>query len=301
MISSPKYTWKVMNNFPLVKLEKTFTIADFERPISLRHVNKIVLAMVNNNFFDNVIRVILKRNGQFEIIDGQHRIEALGILRDKHDVTKYDIVLHIFPESGSRRIYRSINLSKALNLQDHLRALDNGRSQFFIRLRPYYVHYNDGSKPKFEMILNALHYSKNGSPRAVRPLLLDRMFKSITEGDINTILEFSRVFTKIEPFIPKTAQHLYRFGIYRNMFRVGYENGFDENFWDAFISECKNDRVIKELQSEKSAEGIKRIYSYMVDQMGERLKWDLKKIDRTGSQARLVLNQGNSTPLINYQ
>ena len=210
LIESPKFTWKIMNNFPLIKLEKTFTIADFERRISKAHVKKIMNSIVNNEFHDNIIRVTQKKSGNFEIIDGQHRIEALGQLRDLGSITHYNLVLMIYAESVARRTYRSINLSKALKMQDHLRALDNGRNVFFITLRPYYLHYNDGTKPKFDMILNALHYAKNGSPRSVTANGLDRMFKSITQSDMATLIEFSRAMDKTEGFVtkksPKTLQ-----------------------------------------------------------------------------------------------
>lgn len=290
-IKSPEYTWKILNNFPLKNLEKTFTIADFERPLRIRHVHNIVSSMVNNEFFNNVLSVFIKRNGQFEIIDGQHRIEGLGILRDEHHVTNYNLALMIFPERIARRIYRRINLGAPLRMEEHLRALDNGKHPFFTRLRPYFIHYNDGKFPKFEMILSALYYAKNGSPRAVRSLHLDRMFNNITPGDLDIIIEFGKAMHHIEPFIPKKRQSLYLFQVYRNMFRVGYENAFDQKIWGQLITEVKTDKVIQELQKDTKAASVKRIYSYMVGQLSDRMHWELKKIERTGSQARLVLNE----------
>jgi len=95
--------------------------------------------MATNEFFDNIISVVLKKNGKYEVIDGQHRITALGRLRDNFYVTKYDLVLMIFQENISRKIYRQIDLGKPLKLQDHLRALDNNKNPFFELLRPYFV------------------------------------------------------------------------------------------------------------------------------------------------------------------
>ena len=299
-IDSPKYTWKIMNHFPLIKLEKTFTIADFERRISKVHVKKIMNSIINNEFHDNIIRVTQKRSGNFEIIDGQHRIEALGQLRDLGSITHYDLVLMIYAESVARRTYRSINLSKALKMQDHLRALDNGKNPFFTRLRPYYLHYNDGTKPKFDMILNALHYAKNGSPRSVIASHLDRMFKSITEGDLVTLIEFSRAMDKIEGFVPKKVQKLYKYEIYRNLFRIGYENGFDQYLWEQFIIECRTDKVIQKYLDDKEFRNVKRIYYYMADEIGPRMGWKLKKIERTNTQTRLVLDQKNNSPIQLY-
>lgn len=300
IIKSPSYTWKIMNNFPLNKLEKTFTIADFERQLSNTHVKKIMNSILSNEFHDNIIRVVLKKSGSFEIIDGQHRIEAIARLRDLGKLTHYDLVLMIYAEAVARRTYRSINLAKALKMEDHLRALDNGRNQFFVKLRPYYVHYNDGNKPKFGMVLNALYYAKNGSPRAVSAQLLDRMFKSITQGDVITMIEFSRAMDKTEGFIPKKPQKMYKYEIYRNLFRIGYENEFDQSVWEQFIRVCKSDKVIPKYLEDKKMKSVKRIYYYMADQIGDKMGWKLKKIDRTNIQTRLVLNQPNSAPIQQY-
>ena len=288
-IISPLYVWKSLKNFPLRKLEQTFFIAEFERPLRHRHVNKIVEAMAANEFFNNILSVIQKRNGRFEIIDGQHRIASLKELRDNYNITNYDLILMIFPERFARKIYRRINLGYPLKMQDHLRALDNGSHPFFTQLRPYFVHYNDGVFPKYEMILSALSYAKNGSPRAVRPLLLDRMFKSITKEDLRKIKLFSIAIANVEPIKPKKHQTLYSFSIYRNMFRVGYENKFDNNTWQNFITLCKSDKNINELHNISTMESIRKVYGNMIEKIAGQMGLQLKRIDRTVSEAKLVL------------
>jgi len=252
--------------------------------------------MVNGEFYDNTLQVTKKISGQFDVIDGQHRIESLGLLRDEHGVTHYDLVLHIYPESLARKIYRKINLGRSLTLGNHLRALDNGKNSFFVRLRHRYVHYNKGKVPKFEQILNALHYAKNGSPRAVNAILLDRMFRSITPDDIGIIIIFSKAIHHVEP---KINTKLYKFGIYRNLFRVGYENNFNISRWQDFISICNKDRVINGLQTERTINSMKRTYSYMIDEIGKQMGLELKKIERTPSQTKLVLDSSNA-PIILY-
>jgi len=287
-----------MKNFPLKKLEQTFFIAEFERPLKERHVSKIVDAMVTNEFFNNILSVIQKRNGKFEIIDGQHRIESLKQLRDSYGVTNYDLIIMIFPEKYARKIYRRINLGYPLSMMDHLRALDDGTHQFFNKLRPYFVHYNDGILPKFGMILSALSYAKNGSPRAVRPLLLDRMFKSITTEDLKAIISFAIAIDAIEPHLPKRHQTLYAHSVYRNMFRVGYENKFDQSSWENFIRICKSDKKIENLHTIRTMTGVRLSYSHMIEKIGSQMGLELKRIDRTVSEARLVLNETNPAPLI---
>ncbi|MCZ6581606.1 MAG: hypothetical protein O6761_00320 [Thaumarchaeota archaeon] len=292
------YIIKELLNFPLKNLERMFSIAVFERPIMLRHVKKMVGSMVDGEFYDNTLQVTKKMSGQYDVIDGQHRIEALGLLRDDYGVTHYDLILHVYPESLARRIYRKLNLGRTLTLGNHLRALDNGKNSFFVRLRHQYVHYNKGKVPKFEQILNALHYAKNGSPRAVNAILLDRMFKSITTGDIDVILVFSKAIHKNES---KINTKLYKYGIYRNLFRVGYENNFNLTTWQDFISICNKNRVIHAYQTETTFQNMKRIYNYMVDSVGKEMGLELKKIERTPSQTKLVLDgDSNHAPITHY-
>lgn len=297
VIESPNYILKSLKNFPLSKLEQTFTIAEFERPLKLRHISKLVSAMAANEFFNNILSVIQKNNGKFEIIDGQHRIEAFKEIRDVYEIKKYDLILLIFPEKFSRKIYRRINLGQPLKMQDHLRALDNGHQQFFIKLRPYFVHYNDGTLPKFQMILSALSYAKNGSPRAVRPLLLDRLFKNILLKDLEIIIKFSNALADIEPHIPKKFQALYSYGIYRNMFRVGYENRFDQNTWQNFISICRVDRELEKLYKIRTMTSMRLTYSHMIDQIGPQMGLKLKRIERTNMEIKKVL----ATPTVSHE
>lgn len=293
-VTSPSFKLKMLNNFSLFNLEKTFIVADFERPLRIRHVKKIVDAMLINEFFDIIISVIPKRgNSQFEVIDGQHRIEGLKILRDEHGIQKYNLILMIFPEKFSRKIYRRINLGQPLRMEEHLRALDNNTHPFFTKLRPYCVHYNDGNRPKFEMILNALSYAKSGSPRAVRTLFLDRMFNNITTTDLKVITTFSKALRTIDPMIPKTHQPFYMFSVFRNMFRVGYENDFDQTDWEKFMMICKEDQKIYKLRTDRSMDGIKEIYRHMVKHVGSQIEVEVVKKDKTLSDTRQAFKQKN--------
>ena len=252
--------------------------------------------MTANEFFNNILSVIQKRNGRYEVIDGQHRIESLKQLRDSYGVTNYDLVIMIFPEKFSRKIYRRINLGQPLKMQDHLRALDNGTLQFFIQLRNHFVHYNDGILPKYQMILSALSYAKNGSPRAVRPLLLDRMFKSITVDDLKIIKSFSMAMAEVEPHLPKKHQMLYSHTVYRNIFRVGYENRFDQETWQNFISLCRMDKEIQKYYNMRTMEAIRKTYIHMIEKIAAQLGLELKRIDRTVSEAKYVLTNLQPTP-----
>ena len=99
--------------------------------------------------------------------------------------------------------------------------------------------------------------------------------------------------------MPKKMQKLYRYEFYRNLFRIGYENSFDQHLWEQFIHICRSNKVIQQYLEVKDSR-VKRIYYYMADQIGEQMGWKLKKIDRTQTQARLVLNQKNNSPIPLY-
>lgn len=290
VVKPPPYTLKILDNFPLRNLELQFTIADFERRVRSYHVKKILKSMVVNEFFNNIICVVQKRKNKYEVIDGQHRITALQLLRDNYGIKQYNLVLMIFNEKSSRIIYRRINLGTPLKLQDHLMALDDGNHPFFTKLRPHFVHYNDGRLPKFEMILNALSYAKNGAPRAVRPLLLDRMFNSINGNDLKVIAKFSKALRNVEPFIPKVRQPLYRFAIFRNMFRVGYENDFDQYMWEDFISICKTDTIVESSHDMRTAKSVINVYNHMIKKIAPSIGLKLQKIERTNVETRAVMN-----------
>ncbi len=291
LVKPPTFTLKMLTNFPLAKIELTFTVADFERPLKMRHVKKILDGILINEFFDIIISVLPRKNGQFEIIDGQHRVKALEMLRDIHGIKKYNLILMVFPEKFSRKIYRRINLGQPLKMEEHLRALDNNTHPFFTKLRPYCVHYNDGNRPKFEMILNALSYAKSGSPRAVRTIFLDRMFDNITTTDLKIITIFSKALRTVDPMIPKTHQPLYMFSVFRNMFRVGYENDFDQSDWENFMEICKEDQKIYKLRTDRSMDGIKEIYGHMIKHVGSQIEVEVVRKDRSLSDTRQAFKQ----------
>jgi len=68
------------------------------------------------------------------------------------------------------------------------------------------------------MILSALSYAKNGSPRAVRPLLLDRMFKSITPDDLKAIISFAIAIDTVGWSTPRVLIETIRIEVIQKQF-----------------------------------------------------------------------------------
>ncbi len=117
------------------------------------------------------------------------------------------------------------------------------------------------------------------------------MFKNITLDDLKVIKAFSIAMANIDPHMPKKRQILYAHSIYRNMFRVGYENRFDQNTWENFISLCRADKNIERLHNERKMAAVRETYGYMIEKIAGQMGLQLKRIDRTVSEARLVLTK----------
>jgi len=168
----PKAEIIYLDEFDLTKLEKTFRPANFERRVSTGKVHKIADAIMQSKFIDNVIRVVSAPSGssvKYEVIDGQHRLEALRYSREYYGLENYDLVVFCYTGGEQREIYRRLNLGKPLTLSDHLKALDTGRVPFFNELKDHCDHYSP-IKLKYATVLNWLHYAKSTSIRLVNVL-----------------------------------------------------------------------------------------------------------------------------------
>ncbi|NIQ15351.1 MAG: hypothetical protein GTO02_13445 [Candidatus Dadabacteria bacterium] len=270
----PKMKRKELNRFPLKNLEKTFVYADFERKISPRHVNLITEAMVQGKFYDNELTVVKIKGDKYKVINGQHRIEALKKLRDKYRCKSYDLALLIAPQEEARDIYRRNNLGKKLNLLNHLKAIDAGNVKMFNRLRDWYSFNGSSHKGRYDSIFNALYYTKLDSMRAVHVKDIEKFLKTITEDDITKAREFTIAMQKVSD---DAHSVIYKAPMFRTLFKVGYEVGFDRMTWQQFIKNCVNDVKVLQLADDKRYESQKQLYDYMKS-IATNAKSDIKKI-----------------------
>ncbi len=283
----PDFTYKVLKKFQLKNLKKKFKSANFERRISGRHVNRIMKAIMNNKFYDNVIRVTKGNNSQWIVIDGQHRIEALQRMHDEHNLVSYDLVLQIYTKEEQRDIYRRLNLGKTLALKDHLRAIDNGKYNFFNRLRPHYSHLGSKHMPRYENILNALYYAKGQQTRAraIQLIELEKFIKGITEDDIKIVREFTLALKKLDV---NTNTKFYKANFYRNIFRIGYDNKFDRKEWEQFAKIAVDDKKVLELVDTRTTQATEEMYLYLTDEIRPKLKDKIEKIETRFAESKLV-------------
>ena len=90
---------KVVNllDFDLDKIEEYFQYAAFERRISKTKYHKIANAMMDSKFTDNVLRVVESLGPtKYEVLDGQHRVEALRYAREYFGLQRYDLILMLY-------------------------------------------------------------------------------------------------------------------------------------------------------------------------------------------------------------
>lgn len=267
----------LLNNFDLKKIEDTFEYANFERRISKRKVHMIANAMMDNKFTDNVLRVCDgNKSSDYEVLDGQHRVEGLRYARDNFGLDGYDLILMKYQGGNRREIYRRLNLGKPLTLTDHLKALDNGKMRFFNEMRNYCDHYRTPGKMAFRSVVNCLYYSKSTSIRAVRPLAIDDFLKTITAKDI----QIMQSFLKLLPQIATNSDSIfYHYTLLRNFFRIYYENKTSDDKMIALGDILSHSSKIKELAEKRDSFAMRGIYHYIIDIAGPKIGLNLSKGD----------------------
>lgn len=267
----------LLNNFDLKKIEDTFEYANFERRISKRKVHMIANAMMDNKFTDNVLRVCDgNKSSDYEVLDGQHRVEGLRYARDNFGLDGYDLILMKYQGGNRREIYRRLNLGKPLTLTDHLKALDNGKMRFFNEMRSYCDHYRTPGKMAYRSVVNCLYYSKSTSIRAVRPLAIDDFLKTITAKDIHIM----QLFLKLLPQIATNSDSIfYHYTLLRNFFRIYYENKTSDDKMMALGDILSHSSKIKELAEKRDSFAMRGIYHYIIDIAGPKIGLNLSKGD----------------------
>jgi len=264
-----------LKNFDLSKIEETFAYASFERRVSKQKVHKIAHAIIDNKFTDNVLRLVHSSGpSKYDVIDGQHRIEGLKYARDFWALTTYDLILFVYTGGNSREIYRRLNLGKPLTLADHLKALDSGSIKFFNDLREYCEHYTKGSKIRYAVAINCLHYAKSTSIRPLRPMHIDDFLQSIIPQDITALKKFIPLLAKIAT---NPESIFYHYTIMRNFFRIYYENDIAEDGMIALGDILVKSEKIRELAEKRDNHAMRGIYHYIIDVAGPKVSLYLEK------------------------
>lgn len=235
-VKAPKIKWLAKPAYQLKNLTRDFIIADFERRPSSSHINNMVSSMLQNEFYDTILRVV-EQEGKYIVIDAQHRVQALEILHAKYGVEEYDLMLAVYPTSFARKIYRQLNVGKPLVTADHLVALDNGKVEWFKRLKPWCAHYRQAKKIGYLDVLFGITYAKRGVAKA-RGRDLDKLMEIIKPEDIAFLEMFCSEMLGAEPMIQTNP--MYRMPLFRNIMRVSYESKLTREDLALLIKACKH-------------------------------------------------------------
>ncbi len=144
----------------------------------------------------------------------------------------------------------------------------------FNRLRDWYSFNGSSHKGRYDSIFNALYYTKLDSMRAVHVKDIEKFLKTITEDDITKAREFTIAMQKVSD---DAHSVIYKAPMFRTLFKVGYEVGFDRMTWQQFIKNCVNDVKVLQLADDKRYESQKQLYDYMKS-IATNAKSDIKKI-----------------------
>ncbi len=242
-VRSPKVAIIYKKAMKLSQIPVIFKIADFERIKADKHIRDIARSIVDNTFFDPVIRVI-KRRDDWYVIDGQHRLAALYLLFKDFGLETYDLIVLEYPEQNARTIYRKNNLTKPLNLSHHLKAIDTKRQPFFNELREFLSH-NDNSKLlTFAEIIRCHNYAATGIKGLNVPL--EDIVAGVTEQDIEHIVSFVRGMTNTMPTKQKGDQ--FRMSFMMSCYYASYKKKLNQvEIGNLILKGLKNTKIINSL------------------------------------------------------
>lgn len=263
-----KIRW--VEKYHLRDLKTEFSIPSFQRQIYTSHIRRIVDAILQNKFYDIVIKYYVDSRKRKQVLDGQQRIEALYAAYELHGVYFYSLMFLEYEEKFARTAFRRLNMGRPLQTRDHSRALDDGRSEFFNELQPWLAHDRIPAKASYVSLLNCINYSKYGKPVSVSAVNLDTVVESITKKDIEFSKEFCEAYKRVAPRVSNSP--LYGNAIYRNVFRICKEKNFDTLKIQEVLREILKSKKIMELRKVNNMQSIVLAYKLIYDQILPKVK-----------------------------
>lgn len=223
-IFPPNCKWCTLEDFDLSKIPTMFVPADFQRKPSTAHVYRIVESIINNTFYDNTIRCVKLKNGKYEVIDGQHRLQALWVLHKQYGIQHYNIVMQYFKNTEAREVFRKINSGKKLTTIDYLKTLDDGTYPFFDELRDYATHKIAKNYIGYLKLLNALNYQRIGIPKSLATHALEEIISSIQADDMAHMFRIAKASSQV--YHKLKSDRVFAKSITLPLFAIGYDNNY---------------------------------------------------------------------------
>lgn len=191
-VKAPEVTWVAMD-LELNQIKEKFILPPFERPASATHINRILISIMNNEFYDNIIRVIKQPGGRYMVIDGQHRLAALWKAHVLFHLERYDIVLGVYKDAEEiRTIYQKINSGKRLKIIEMMKAMDDGTMSFFNALRNHCAHESVKEHVTYFDALNAIVNSRREDVTNKGATINDLLeqINSVQPNELEQVIEF---------------------------------------------------------------------------------------------------------------
>lgn len=244
-----------------------FKIVDFERKIYPQHLNRLKHSIMENGLLDRTI-IVFNSNGEYEILDGQHRFRAIEALISDGWKMSYAITLkEVQAENAeqARFFYLETNTGQRLTVNDILLAHSKKYTAFFEKLEGVCSHYGNKTHLTYFNVLSALRYALTGGASvSIRRDDIEKTIESVesyqTELIVNFLESLKNSFGEFD-----VNHFIYRKNIFRNLLRIYFENitKLQGSKWINFLHKVDGSKYFREVAVVRDIETMQQVYERM--------------------------------------
>lgn len=244
----------------LADLSSEFVYPEFQRKHDREHSFKIAHAIMQNKFF-NIIITVYKEGNKFNVIDGQHRIEALKICWGQFNLKTYSLIIVVLPEEEARMAFRRNNLGKKLQIADMLNSMKDINPGFFARMRKYVDTYRNQSRIGYGDLFGAFVFLENRKG-TVEITMMEELLPKIREDHIRAMETLMEVLTRIE----KHPNHnpIYRAPSFRSLLRITFEKKLTDRQISKCVAFIRSSEKLLDLTRHSSRDNILEFYNTLL-------------------------------------
>lgn len=244
-----------------------FKIVDFERKIYKEHLNRLKHSIQENGLLDKTITVF-NVNGEYEILDGQHRFRAIEALINDGWKLSFGINLkEVQAENAeqARFFYLETNTGQRLTVNDILLAHSKKHTAFFEKLESVCSHYGNKSHLTYFNVLSALRYALTGGASvSIRRDDIEKTIESVEPYQIDLIVNFLESLKN--SFGEFDVNHfIYKKNIFRNLLRIYLENvtKLQGSKWMNLLHKVDSSKYFREVAVVRDTETMKQVFERM--------------------------------------
>lgn len=252
--------WVKLKKYDLANIKQDFEIADFEREINQGHVKSLAESIIQHKILYNNIISVTNEKSPWTVFDGQHRLTALWLCYTEKKVRFCDLMLAVYPKEFGRVIYRRINMGLPLQLKSHLKAMDDGKNEFFKSLEPHLSHHPRPDKPEYATVIQAIGYAK-GFRNSVSIKTIDELMEQIGKKEIDTAIKVCKSVRGYSPTV--FGERVYQATYLRNIFKIAYKHDLSEKQIEKLIDKMLKDTKIPEMAIRRRMRDIIQVYEYL--------------------------------------